>query len=61
MRVDADAVSGTVTEKAVNTKDWSYMLRVFKYIIRNSVRYRSFRGIALYDYAGFEKSWETGN
>ncbi len=58
MQMDTDAINGNSYGEAINSKDWAYIMRGFKYIIRKAKIFPAFRGITIYNYAGLERTWE---
>jgi len=58
MQMDTDAINGNSYGEAINSKDWAYIMRGFKYTIRKAKIFPAFRGITIYNYAGLERTWE---
>lgn len=58
MQMDTDAINGNSYGSAINSKDWAYIMRGFKYIIRKAKVFPAFRGLTIYNYAGLERTWE---
>jgi hypothetical protein len=58
VRMSPDAIEGNSYGEAVNSRSWGYTMRGLKYLIRRCGKYKAFRGLAINDYAGLERSWE---
>jgi len=58
VRTYVDIYGGADREKSLSAKSWFKLTKDLESILKTAHDFKSFRGIAFYDYYGLEKMWE---
>lgn len=59
VRTHVDRYGGADKEKSLSGKSWFKLVKDLESVIGSAASFKSFRGIAFYDYYGLEKMWEA--